>query len=630
MLFTGLAMLAFMFFTKKDQPKNEPPASVVVHDSTAARATTNRAEKVVPLGGLKDGYKLVAFVNTRGAGLDLVELAEYTKSVKDSSPFALLHNDASGAKPFATTKLTINGNAADLTEWTWELVKAEPGEVILQTEPEALDVKTGKPHKIARIQKIFTLKPGSYDVHINHKIENLTDEPLTVSIDQFGPFNIPLDSNRGEDRSYQLATYNSEKKFVKTDAKVVSHAGLNKNNVLHSETLGDFSPETDPALWVAASNRFFTVIVRPEGGPGFDVNGGLRQVNIPRFAAQTSVGPVASGAENVGVLIKGNTVGVPAKAKVDLSLDVFMGPKQRQLLAGDLKAPVGSESWVFATYHYFDIIQFSQGGPCGFCTFSWLSTSILWLLDAIYKYVLGGWQYGYGVAIMILVIVIRLLLHPLTRYSQVSMAKMQKKMAAIKPELERAKKKYEKDKAKQQQETMRIYKEHEVNPAGGIAGCLPMLIQMPIWIALYAGLQIDIDLRHAAFIPGWISDLANPDTVIAVTNPAGMNIPILSMLIGPVHGLNLLPILLGLVFFVQMRISMANMPAAADEQTAQTQKISQYMILLFPLFLYGSPSGLNVYIFASTLGGIFDTWLVRKHLRREGLLPAQSPTGPMM
>jgi YidC/Oxa1 family membrane protein insertase len=242
--------------------------------------------------------------------------------------------------------LTINGKADELTQWRWELVKAEPGEVILQTEPDALDAKTGKPHTIARTQKIFTLAPNSYDVHINHKIENLTDEPLTVSIDQFGPFNIPLDSNRGEDRSYQLAAYNSEKKYVKTDAKAVSQMSLKKNNVYRSETLGDFSAETDPALWVAASNRFFTVIVRPEGGPAFDVDGGRRQVTIPRFAAQTSVGPVAPGSENIGILMKGNTVSVPAKATSDLSLDVFMGPKQRQLLAGDLNARIGSAAWL--------------------------------------------------------------------------------------------------------------------------------------------------------------------------------------------------------------------------------------------------------------------------------------------
>ncbi len=629
LLITSVVMLAFLFFTKNNKHEEAAQATqpALIDTATAPRPTTTRAEQVVTLGGLAGDYKLAGYINTRTGGFDLVQLSEYTVSVKDKSPFAILHNDVSGAKPFGTAKITINGTTADLGSWVWELIKAEPGEVILQTEPSETDPNTHKERKIARIQKIFKLAPKSYDVYISHKVENLTDAPMSVAIDQYGPFNIPLDSNRGEDRNYQTAVYNTEKNYVNTSGHLVAQMGLKKE---HHADLGNFSADKDPAIWVAAANRFFAVVTRPDGGKTYPIDGGRRQITMPGFFRDAKVALVAPTSENYGILFTGNTLNVPANGSVDMPLNVFMGPKQRALLEGNLKAAPETPAYLYAIYHYFDVIQFSQGGMCGFCTFSWLATAILWVLDAIYKYALGGWVYGYGVAIMILVILMRLALHPLTRYSQVSMAKMQKKMAAIKPEIDRVKKKYEKDTAKQQQETMRIYKENNVNPAGGIAGCLPMMLQMPIWIALYAGLQIDIDLRHAAFIPGWINDLANPDTIIAVSDPAGLNIPILSMLLGPIHGLNLLPILLGVVFFVQMRISMASMPQSADPQQAQTQKMSQYMILLFPLFLYGSPSGLNVYIFASTIGGIFDTWLVRKHLRKEGLLPAANPTGPMM
>ena len=90
---------------------------------------------------------------------------------------------------------------------------------------------------------------------------------------------------------------------------------------------------------------------------------------------------------------------------------------------------------------------------------------------------------------------------------------MGKKMKDVQPQVEAAKKKYAGNKQKQNEEMMRIYRENKVNPAGGVLGCLPMLIQMPIWAALYSGLSTDIDLRHATFIPGWINDLSKPDTI---------------------------------------------------------------------------------------------------------------------
>ena len=205
------------------------------------------------------------------------------------------------------------------------------------------------------------------------------------------------------------------------------------------------------------------------------------------------------------------------------------------------------------------------------------------------------------------------------------MSTMQRKMAKVQPEMDRIRTKFAKDKQRQQQEIMALYKERHINPAASILGCLPMLLQMPIWIALYSGLAVDIDLRQAGFIPGWITDLANPDTLATFHTP--FNVWFLGY---TYHGqdfisINLLPVLLGVVFFFQMRFQMKLAPPPTDPQQAQTQKISQFMVILFPLFLYNAPSGLNLYICASTLGGLVDTTLVRRHLKkleaREGLAP---------
>ena len=205
------------------------------------------------------------------------------------------------------------------------------------------------------------------------------------------------------------------------------------------------------------------------------------------------------------------------------------------------------------------------------------------------------------------------------------MATMGKKMNTIKPLIEASKKKYSGDKKKQQEEQMRIYKENDVNPAGGILGCLPMLLQMPIWIEMYSGLWADIDLRHASFIPGWINDLSQPD---AVVHFVPFSIPLLSSILGPISALNLLPLLLAVVFFFQMKVQMASQPKPADEQQAQMQNMSKYMFFIVPLFLYTAPSGLNLYYFASTMAGLVDTYIVRKTLKKRGILPSNAPTLP--
>src|SRR5262249_2797878 len=151
----------------------------------------------------------------------------------------------------------------------------------------------------------------------------------------------------------------------------------------------------------------------------------------------------------------------------------------------------------------------------------------------------------------------RAALHPLTRASQINMAKMGKKMKDIQPKIEAMKKKYpdEKHKQKRNEEMMRIYKENDVNPAGSIMGCLPMLLQMPIWAALYSGLAFDIDLRHAPFIPGWINDLSNPDTVFPLTPPVlGHPLFTIPLINFEIYGLNPLPIFLGVVLFINMKV----------------------------------------------------------------------------
>jgi YidC/Oxa1 family membrane protein insertase len=159
---------------------------------------------------------------------------------------------------------------------------------------------------------------------------------------------------------------------------------------------------------------------------------------------------------------------------------------------------------------------------------------------------------------------------------------------------------------------VQFYKEHGATP---ILGCLPMFLQMPIWIALFSALQSTFELRQAPFLQfgslklTWISDLSQPDHLIKLDHP----FTLLGLI--PISGLNILPFLLAVVFWLQHKYT-PKPPTMTPEQ-AQQQKMMQWMTLLFPIFLYGGPSGLNLYILASTGFGILESKIIRDHIKRK-------------
>ncbi|HEY3245677.1 MAG TPA: YidC/Oxa1 family membrane protein insertase, partial [Phycisphaerae bacterium] len=170
-----------------------------------------------------------------------------------------------------------------------------------------------------------------------------------------------------------------------------------------------------------------------------------------------------------------------------------------------------------------------------------------------------------------------------------------------------------------QQETMKVYAEAGVNPAAQMLNMLPMLLQTPIWIALYSSLNVNIAMRHEGFIL-WIRDLTGPDALVTFAQP--QNVPILSWLIGPLHSLNVLPILLSIAFVVQQKLmpkapKPQGEPTPAQLQQEQMQKMMPFMSVMFGLFLYNAPSGLTLYIMSSTIFGTLEQWFIRRHIKRD-------------
>ena len=288
-------------------------------------------------------------------------------------------------------------------------------------------------------------------------------------------------------------------------------------------------------------------------------------------------------------------------SQMTIEMDVFIGPKERRLFR---------ENPLYNKLHYIDTVA---SGGCGWCTADWLRNWLMWLLTLFATKLFFG---NYGLAIILLVLVVRVILHPLTKKGQISMANMQKNMAKLQPKIAKLKEKYANDKQALSAETMKLYKEHG-NPMTGMLGCLPMMLQMPIWIALFSGLNTSVNLRNAAFLPFWLTDLAAPDRLITWAESI--------WLIG--NSFNLLPILLCVAMFLQAKTNPSMSGAAASPEQAQQQKMMKYLMPVMMLFFfYNTPSGLTLYIMASTAIGVVEQMVIRKHIREREELQAASET----
>ncbi|MFA5120752.1 membrane protein insertase YidC [Zavarzinia sp.] len=219
--------------------------------------------------------------------------------------------------------------------------------------------------------------------------------------------------------------------------------------------------------------------------------------------------------------------------------------------------------------------------------FFFLTKPIFILLDALYRLV-GN----FGIAIMILTLLIKGLFYPLANKSYRAMNKMKD----VQPEMARLRERYADDKARQQQELMALYKREKINP---LAGCLPILIQIPVFFSLYKVLYVTIEMRQAPFY-GWIQDLSSPDPTHVLNlfglipwDPPGF------------LAIGVWPILMGISMWLQQRMN----PAPPDPVQ---QRIFMFMPIIFTFFLATFPAGLVIYWTWNNLLSIAQQWLIRR------------------
>ena len=294
---------------------------------------------------------------------------------------------------------------------------------------------------------------------------------------------------------------------------------------------------------------------------------------------------------NVTCRLISKTTSLAADRALKHSYTVFTGPKRPELLT---------------QYHASESF-YSLGDLLYYGWFSSVAKGMLWILHTFY-----GMVHNYGIAIILLTVLVRSCLFPITRKGTQSMARMQE----LKPEMDKIKEKYKSDMQKQSQAMQELYRKHKINP---MAGCLPMFIQLPIMLGLYRALMVDVELRQASLLSEsirWCSNLAAPDMLwdwsSVMPNFINSGEGIFSL--GPY--LNVLPLITCALFVLQQKMFM---PEPANEQAAMQQKIMKYMMIFMGFLFFKVAAGLCIYFIASSLWGIAERKLVPPATAKTGI-----------
>ncbi|MBI5394683.1 MAG: membrane protein insertase YidC [Verrucomicrobia bacterium] len=409
-----------------------------------------------------------------------------------------------------------------------------------------------------RIVKEFVLG-ADYTLKCKLRLENAGAQPLAVpawglSLGTVGQ----LDEN--DDATFVNADY--------WDGAAVSMTGrANASYHVASSLAGKPLTATGPVKWATVKNRYFATVLnvmlpaKETNATHLATGFHAEEMDLPKTLTPKSSTP-PQGAR-AAMLFDALTLQPGATAEREFTL--YTGPKEfhRLQALGDKQE---------------EVMEFGMWGR--------ISQLLLWSLNGLYQMIPS-----YGIAIIILTLIIKLIFWPIQAMSTRSMKKMQ----ALKPLMDKLKEKFPDDPQKQQQEMMKLYKVHKVNPMGG---CLPLVVQIPVFFALYTMLRAAIELRGASFL--WIKDLSMPDTVFDLGS-----IP-----------LNPLPLLMTATTIWQQKLT----PVANVDPTQQ--KMMMLMPLMFLFMFYSMSSGLVLYWTVQNLLSILQQWLA---LREHKPAPAAAP-----
>ncbi|MEK7467213.1 MAG: membrane protein insertase YidC [Planctomycetota bacterium] len=471
---------------------------------------------------------------------------------------------------FRSLSLRDSAGVLPLDTVNWETLEAPAGEVKYRyTTPDGL-----------RIVKTIGLGPEKHAVKLKLEVENISETPLARGLELIGAAGIVQEASGGIYPSDAAGLWRDGKTYsVDTHSSGSGCCGP-------SAPLKDLTAkmrETDLAgvSWNAAVNKYFVcaIIPRPEDRASVakfrswaiefkaEAKRKLEHEKISRSDPKAkelldwTVNTVA-----ISAVLKDRTWQKGEKSSTEWV--IFAGPKETDAL----------NEGRFKDWRLGDLLDFGWFG---------IISKLLLTIMGWMHFVFRNW----GLAVIALVLIVRMCIFPISKKAQVSMFRMQK----LQPQLKVIQERYKGDPSRVNAETMKFMKEQGVNPIGG---CLPLFLQLPIFLGLYNALLSDIHLRQQPFF-GWINDLSQPDHLA--------NLPF-SVPMHATNAFNLLPLVMMATWFIQAFMA----PRSPDPQMAAQQKMFMIMPLVIGWMMYMSPSGLVLYWLVSTAWGIAEQQYIKR------------------
>ena len=498
------------------QPAAAAPQAAPEGAVPGAAAAAAKGETIVVHTDL-----VVAEIDTLGATLKRIELLKH-KEAKDSAKSLVLLGPEHSYE--AQSGLTGEGGPNHRTLW-----KVLPGSTTLAAGQDVLEVRlTAQGRDGLAVTKVYRFKRDSYVIDVSLEIRNQG----AAAVSPFAYFQLTHNGKTTADANAVASTfgaqsfngyavYTEEKKFQK-----VNLTDIDKNKADYVKQGSDG--------WLAYVQHYFVAAWLPAAKTAREYALEKRADGIYAGRALIAAGPIAAGASG------------------SLTVPLYAGPQEKNRLA--------------AVAPGFDLVV----------DYGWLTIiawPLFWLLEKFHA-LSGNW----GVAIILLTVLIKLVFFPLSAASYKSMAKMK----LITPRMQKIRETYEHDRAKMNQAMMELYKTEKINPLGG---CFPILVQIPVFIALYWVLLAAIELRHAPFVL-WIADLSALDPYYV------------------------LPVLMTVTMILQTRMN----PVPPDPVQA---KVMQFMPFIFSVFFFFFPAGLVLYWLVNNILSILQQWQIQRMFDRD-------------
>lgn len=491
-----------------------------------------------------------------------------------------------GKKVLPALRQTLAGN------WEVHQLDTPGGEGVEFRLPlDSLLETTGRPHKVDLVKRYRLLPVGAgsdgYTLDLETLIVNRNDEPIKASFRQFGIAGLTLE---GWWYSVKISPY----MFASAGQRDVTYATIgNGHGIVSTREITDFAKKTpqlpdkllfsenEPAemrslKYLGADAQYFNASFLPHSESPESLSD-LRQAGAHPVADLSVVEKSQLQAANVSFWFDTNERQVEPQQQISQRYQIFIGPKDPKVLAA----------------HGLDrAIEYGW--------FPYIAIPLSHILHFFYSIVRN-----YGLAIVMLTVLVRSCMFPFSRNAAITSQRMQE----MQPELKKINELYKDNMEKRAKATQDLYRKFKFNP---LAGCLPVFIQLPIFMGLYRCLSVDISLRQEPLIPGldWCSNLAGPDMLANWSSfmpefIAGRGVGWL----GPYF--NVLPLITVGLFLVQQKVLM---PKATDEQMQMTQNMMQIMTIFMGVLFFKVPSGLCIYFITSSIWSLIERSLVKRFI----------------